>query len=576
MEKRFQFAWMILAVALVLSACGAAQETALPSTPVVTLSPSATPPPTATVYVPPVSSTEVMDDDSRTYSQNELFATAGLCATCHTDMVTGSGSDVSIDPDWRVSVMANAAADPLWQAAAAHLYELHPDQEERIELTCSTCHAPMPATMANAAGETVEMLGEGGMVDPSSSMDPYAAEGVSCTVCHQIREDNLGFQNSYSGGFLIDTELRPPYRLIFGPYIISDELASLMQDAAGFRPEQGPHLGQSESCATCHTVYSEYLDGYGAPAGLLPQQTTYLEWYYSDYGSYAGCVDCHMDDADSGVRIAIQSDSLRSPFEEHTFLGGNTFLLQILSVFGGEDTLASAQAYLTAAEDVLNYAQNETASITLEDVRLISRNIYADIIVENSAGHKFPTGFPSRRAWLHIVIEDAQGNIVFESGGYRDDGSIIGDASDDGEGFEPHYLAIVQQDQVQIYETILQSTENAITTDLLLAARYIKDNRLLPPGFEKDSPYEDLTPRGRAVEDENFDLGLDTVELIASVGEAEGPFTLRVELLFQPVSFHWLADMANDPSAAVQHLMELLTRVEIQPLLLAADEVEID
>lgn len=576
MEKRFLFAWMILAVALALSGCGMTQETELPPTPVITLPPSATPPPTATAYVLPETSPEVVEQDGGTYSQNELFATAGLCASCHTDMITGNGGDVSIDPDWRVSVMANAAADPVWQAAAAHLYELHPDEEERIESTCSTCHAPMPATMAYAAGESVEMLGEGGLLDPTTPMDAFAAEGVSCTVCHQIREDNLGYQNSYSGGFIIDTELRPPYRLIFGPYIVSDELASLMQDAAGFRPEQGSHLGQSESCATCHTVYSEYLDGYGESAGSLPQQTTYLEWYYSDYSSYAGCVDCHMDDADGGVRIAIQSDNLRSPFEEHTFLGGNTFLLQILSVFGGEDTLASAQAYLTAAGEILNFAQTETASITLEDVRLISRNIYADIIVENNAGHKFPTGFPSRRAWLHIVIEDAQGNIVFESGGYRDDGSIIGDASDDGEGFEPHYLAIVQEDQVQIYETILQSTENALTTDLLLAARYIKDNRLLPPGYEKDSPYVDLAPHGRAVEDEDFDLGLDTVELIASVGEAAGPFTLRVELLFQPVSFHWLTDMAEGQSPAVQHLMDLLTQVENQPLLLAVDEVEIE
>ena len=563
---------------MVAVGCGpSAAETALPATPGRTPQSSPTPPPTATAFAPAGEPTATGEDGGSAYSQNDLFATAGLCASCHTDMTTGTGMDVSIDPDWRVSVMANAGIDPLWQAAVAHLYAMHPDQEAQIESTCSTCHVPMPAVSAAAEGETVELLGEGGIVDPSTALDPFSAEGVSCTVCHQIRADNLGFQRSYSGGFLIDTELRPPFRLIFGPYLVPDDLASLMQDAAGFRPEQGPHLGQSESCATCHTVYADYLDAFGEVAGTLPQQTTYLEWFYSDYSSFAGCVDCHMEDADSGVRIAVQSQALRSPFERHTFLGGNAFILQVLSVFHADELLAAAESYLAASAEIEAFLEAETANVTLADVRVISRNLYADILVENNAGHKFPTGFPSRRAWLHIIVEDVSGNIIFESGGFRADGSIVGNASDEGtDGFEPHYLAIVQEDQVQIYETILQSTENVITTDLLYAARYLKDNRLLPPGYERDAPYEDLAPRGRAVEDEDFNLGEDVVELIAPLGEAEGPFFLRVELLFQPVSYRWLEDMALSGSDVVQQLTWAFSEVDNTPIIIAVDEANLE
>ncbi|MBN2556535.1 MAG: hypothetical protein JXA97_11395 [Anaerolineales bacterium] len=566
---------MILAAA----ACGTQQaQSEIPPTSVQTPFPSSTPPPTATPFIPPDAGTTAGGAAAvpLPVMQNDLFATSGVCADCHSGMIDTAGMDVSIETDWRVSMMANAALDPFWQAAVIALHEAHPEQEARIEDSCSGCHAPMPATLAEFQDETVELLGEGGILDPYAAMDGFAADGVSCSVCHQIRADNLGFQTSYNGGYRIDTELRSPNRLIFGPYTIADELASIMQEAAGFRPEQGIHLGQSEVCATCHTVYSEYLDAFGTPAGAFPQQTTYLEWYYSDYSSYYGCVDCHMEDVDGGVRIADQSVAIRSPFEAHTFAGGNAFLLEVLSIFGGVDALASMEQYAQAAEQAGEYLQENTATITLMDPRVISGNLYADILVENAAGHKFPTGFPSRRAWLHILVLDAAGNAIFESGAVREDGSIVGNAADEEpDSYEPHYLAIVQPDQVQIYETILFSTENEITTDLLYAARYLKDNRLLPPGYEKDAPYEDLAVHGRAIEDENFDGGADLVELIAALGDAAGPYTLRVELLYQPVSFRWLANLEASQAGMVMGFLEAAAQVSNQPILIASDELQI-
>ena len=108
------------------------------------------------------------------------------------------------------------------------------------------------------------------------------------------------------------------------------------------------------------------------------------------------------------------------------------------------------------------------------------------MIVDTLTGHKFPTGFPSRRTWLHLTVTDASGQVVFESGAVNADGSIVGNDSDaDPSAYEPHYLEITSPDQVQIYEAVMGDTEGMVTTVLLKGAGYVKDNRLLPHGFDK-------------------------------------------------------------------------------------------
>ncbi|MGC8781083.1 MAG: hypothetical protein ACP5UQ_09485, partial [Anaerolineae bacterium] len=66
------------------------------------------------------------------------------------------------------------------------------------------------------------------------------------------------------------------------------------------------------------------------------------------------------------------------------------------------------------------------------------------------------------------------------------DGTIAGnDADADPLKFEPHYDLITAADQVQIYEPIMGDHEGKVTYTLLRAARYLKDNRLLPAGADK-------------------------------------------------------------------------------------------
>ena len=164
----------------------------------------------------------------------------------------------------------------------------------------------------------------------------------------------------------------------------------------------------------------------------------------------------------------------------------------------------------------------------------------AEISVQNLSGHKFPTAYPSRRAWLHVTVRDRAGRTVFESGALNPDGSIRGNDNDaDPNRFESHYTEINTTDQVQIYEDIMVGANNMPTTGLLTAVRFIKDNRLLPKGFNKVSADPRTLPQGGAANDPDFNGGGDKIIYSVPTGNAEGPFQVEAEFWFQPISFRW-------------------------------------
>jgi len=76
--------------------------------------------------------------------------------------------------------------------------------------------------------------------------------------------------------------------------------------------------------------------------------------------------------------------------------------------------------------------------------------------------------------------------VVLSRVALNPDGSIVGNDNDeDPLKFEPHYREITRSQEVEIYEPILKDSEGKVTTGLLHAVGYLKDNRLLPHGFDK-------------------------------------------------------------------------------------------
>jgi mono/diheme cytochrome c family protein len=472
-------------------------------------------------------------------------------------------------------MLANSARDPYWLAALRAEVGARPDHSDEIQSECAACHMPMAHFTSVADGETPRVF-DGGLLDPQNPLHDLAMDGVSCTLCHQIRETNLGLPESYSGGFAIDRELPEGQRLLFGPYSVEEDQADDMQAGSGYVPAQGLHLSTSELCATCHTLYLAPPGAQGGDPQLFPLQVTYFEWFYSSHRRSQTCQDCHMPEAEGGVRVASTSTNLRSPYAQHTFAGANAYLLRILGQFADVLGVPASAEQLMQAVDRSRENLLRAATIEVEESGRSGGRLTVELRVENLAGHKLPTGYPSRRVWIHLRVANAAGQVVFESGGWNPDGSIVGnDAETDPGSYEPHYLAVVSPDQVQIYEAVLQGSGGGLTTRLYDAIRYVKDNRLLPLGYQKAAPYPDLAVRGRALEDLDFDEGIDRIQYGIDVGSASGPFTVTVELLYQSVSPVWLAAMEGMPGDEIERFLGYTSTVDNTPELLAATEVEI-
>ena len=495
--------------------------------------------------------------------ETENFVGSSRCAVCHELLRDKSGTDMSISGHWRSTMMANAAKDPLWQAKVSSEVKRNSALKKVIEVKCSTCHMPMAWTQAYKQGEEQLVL-DGGFLNPKNNLHEAAMDGVSCSLCHQIRDENLGQPKSFSGKFVIDTTKKGAEREIFGPY--ENPLQEVMQKGVGFTPEYGPHTNDSALCATCHTLFTPYVDAQGNVVGEFPEQVVYLEWKHSDYGMNSAqrydigenpgkgliCQECHMPHSElGGVYIARWTPPKAEPkdhFSQHHFVGGNMFMLKVL-----QDNIASLGLFASAEkiedtkERTMRQLQRSTAELSLAGLDYSHNKLSAVLQVNNIVGHKFPTGIPTRRTWIHLTVTDTDGQVIFESGKPLADGRIEGNNADyDITSFEPHYDRITQSDQVQIYEGVMLNSDNEVTYTLLRAAKFAKDNRLLPKGFDKSTVPPEIGVVGRAASDENFTGGSDQVEYTIDTSGHRGPFIVTAKLLFTAVSNPFVKDLEKD------------------------------
>jgi hypothetical protein len=178
--------------------------------------------------------------------------------------------------------------------------------------------------------------------------------------------------------------------------------------------------------------------------------------------------------------------------------------------------------------------------------------------------------------WIHLAIYDAQDALVFESGQPQSDGSIAGnDADEDPARYEPHYDLIFDPDQVQIYEPIMLNSDGEVTYTLLRAASYAKDNRLLPMGFDKATAGKDFAVHGVAAGDESFYGGSDRVAYQIDVQRHTGPFTVRVELLYQPLSYRFAQDLCQEETAPIESMCSYYRTADHTPVVVASTEQKV-
>ncbi len=472
------------------------------------------------------------------------FQTSDRCLACHNGLTTHSGEDISIGFDWRASMMANSARDPYWQAAVRRETIDHPEASAAIQDECAKCHMPMARYNAMSQGGKGEVFEHLPLVGQEGSL---FADGVSCTLCHQIESGNLGSKESLVGGFIIGGVEAPGVRNIYGPFEVDNGRQTVMRSStSGFEPVEASHVQRSELCATCHTLITHALGPGGEVIGELPEQVPYQEWLHSGYRESKSCQDCHMPEVAEPVAVTRVLGQPRENVSRHVFRGGNFFMPRLLNLARGELGVAALPQELeTTSRRTAEHLETQSARLAIERTRLSGGLLEATVVVRNLAGHKVPTAYPSRRAWLHVAVKDREGDTIFESGKLEPSGLIHGNDNDaDPRRFEPHYAEIRSGDQVQIYEAIMFDPKGVPTTGLLSAVRFGKDNRLLPAGFDKRSAGEDIAVRGDATGDADFIGGGDRVRYSMAVNAAAGPFHMEAELRYQPISFRWAHNLS--------------------------------
>src|SRR5438105_967867 len=314
---------------------------------------------------------------------------------------------------------------------------------------------------------------------------------------------------------------------------------------AGVRRESIDHAESKaaieDECSKCHMPITTALGPGGQKIGELPEQMPYQEWLNSDFKDKQTCQNCHMPVVDEMVRVTNTLGKFREGMSRHVFVGGNFFIQRVLNKYRADlGVIALPEEFEAAASRTIEHLKSKTAQVAIDRLEVTGGRVRAEISVQNLSGHKFPTAYPSRRAWLHVAVKDRDGQGVFESGALNSNGSIQGNDNDaDPNRFEPHYTEINNAEQVQIYEDIMVGANNMPTTGLLTAVRFIKDNRLLPKGFNKNPADARIAPQGGAATDADFVGGGDKIVYSVPVGNAQGPFQVEAEFWFQPISFRW-------------------------------------
>ena len=520
------------------------------------------------------------------------LATSKVCADCHANadgaaaMRDAKERPIAPFDLWRATPMANSARDPFWWAMVAAEVAATPSAKAEIEATCLKCHAPMAgvhnAFNGLASPARADLLGDA----PTGKL---GLDGVACALCHQIQPDGLGTDASYAANFVVE-----PLRRIYGPH--ASPFTMPMMHRTGFTPTQADHVTTSGLCGSCHTLQTEALDPDGSVLpGLFPEQATYLEWRNSDFrdegtpgGTPAACGACHMPTRDDdgqpiSTRIARNPAGLdfppigpREPYGRHILVGGNTLLPALLRDHA--DALrpnADAAAFDAVIARVRTQLAERTATLKLSAARA-GDTLNIDAAILNLTGHKFPSGYPSRRAFLRVLVRDADDVLVFRSGDVDADGRLI-----DGTGqplasellggpVQPHHHEIASDDAAQVYESVMADKTGQPAFRLLRGHSFAKDNRLLPAGWAANHPDAARTSPAGVGDDLDFAAAGDTTRYRIQAPPAAGPYTITVELRYQPLAPRFAAELFAVDAPEVRAFEALYATADRTPELVAA------
>ncbi len=499
------------------------------------------------------------------------FVTAGRCAGCHghdpngVTMIAGDGEDVNVVDDWRSTMMANAANDPFFLSKMQHEGLVNPQIKEQIEHGCLKCHAPL-------AVFEQQMLGNPPFTAASLDTSVFARDGVSCLACHM--------QNPASGGHVFSGNLVFDSARVWGPYTDEQINPAIMQYFVNYTPDQGSNILDGSVCAGCHTAINHPVDLEGNPTGTsFYEQTLWQEYKNSVYyGTEQNCRSCHMPRIQDSVKLASEYIYLpgQSPFGKHHLTGGGVFMLKMMKDHIGGFGLPATPAQFDSTIARSLALRKTSMTMALQTVDRTDDTLFVDVALTNLTGHKFPGGFPNRRAFVQVLAIGAMGDTLFNSGSWDGTYEVVGNDLP----YEPHHDVITQEGQAQIYEFVMGDVNHDVTTTLLRAVHRLKDNRLVPVGYSLSHPSQDTTAvAGLALTDPDFNRDADGVEGTGGdivhyhipLGGHGGAVEVKARVWFQQVPPRWNDEMFGFHGARIDSFRTMYFNADNTPELVMAD-----
>ncbi|MBK9177707.1 MAG: hypothetical protein IPM46_15525 [Flavobacteriales bacterium] len=502
------------------------------------------------------------------------FTTAGRCAGCHGHDFLGQasidaqGRDVNVVDDWRSTMMANSARDPFFRAKVRHESLVNPAHADALQNKCMGCHAPQGMHEERLLGHDPFTLAH---LDTSR----LGMDGVSCLSCHMQSEATAG--SFFSGELEFDSAR------VYGPYSDDQINPAIMEFFVRYTPGFGSHIVNSKVCAGCHTLITETADLDGNLTGdEFVEQATYHEWLNSVYSANGTqCNTCHMPRINDGILLAAEYPFLnpQSPFGLHHLVGGNEHMLRLLKQH--KDTLsipATDVQFDSTLARTRRMLQEHTLDVSLALVDRTTDTAYFSLRLDNKAGHRFPSGYPSRRAFIEFVVLAAEGDTVFKSGMLNGEDEVEGHDSP----YEPHHDVITSGGQVQIYELVMGDVNGDVTTVLERAKEPLKDNRLAPVGFTSAHfAYDTTLVAGVPASDLDFNrnafgeegTGADVVRYHVPITGVPDALRAFARVWFQPVPPGWNAEMFSHSHPDIDAFRDMLEASDRLPSLVASDSL---
>ncbi|MFN4080683.1 MAG: T9SS type A sorting domain-containing protein [Saprospiraceae bacterium] len=509
-----------------------------------------------------------------------LFPVAKTCGGCHgydsTGLAMHTNSDVDINfyDAWRSSIMANSAKDPFWRAKVTHESLVNPAHSEALQDKCTSCHAPAGHVQSKHTGKKAHYT----LTD--LYQDPQGLDGVTCQTCHAMAPGDLG--SLHSGQLNYDFNY---IRVAYGPF--ENIFAAPMHQFVGITPKYGDHILDAGLCAGCHTLLTQSVDLSGQYTGAtFVEQATYHEWLNSRYETSRdnlSCQSCHLPQIPDGVVLSSGYQLLvpRSPIGLHQMAGANATMLRLMrSNIQPLGINALPEHFDSTLSATLRMLREKTLDLSLDPRQTTGDTAKVAIRLLNKAGHKFPSGYPARRAWVEIVVRNEAGQTVLHSGDMNADYTL----KDEDPHFEPHHRVIDRPDKVQIYELVTGDVNGQFTTVLERAHVALKDNRLPPQGFSKSHPAYDTTRiAGGALYDPDFNVsesgaegsGADILWLHVPIDGYKGKLAIKVRVWYQSMPPKWLAPMFAFNSPEILSFKSMWDEADQSPTLVAEAEAEV-